>query len=277
MSTVPADSGHMSFWSHLDTLRGVFMRIAAIFVVAAVASFCVMPRVFDTVILAPCHDSFPLYRLLDAIAAGNPLFPAGLAEPFDLQLASLQLTSQFVTHMTASCWLAAIVTFPMAIYLLWGFVSPALYDHERRGIRRAFVFGNLMFYLGVATAYWLVFPLAVRFLATYQLSPGITAIVSLDSYMETLFTLVLLMGIVFELPLVAWLLGKMGLLTRRFFSRFRRHAVVALLIVAGLVTPTGDPFTMLAVFIPIYALWELSARLVPRPEPEPSPSVTTTT
>lgn len=120
-----------------------------------------------------------------------------------------------------------------------------------------------MFYLGVAVGYFVVFPLALRFLATYRLSPVIEAVVSLDSYMDNFYTVVLLMGAVFELPLLAWLLGKMGLITRAFFRKYRRHAIVALLIVAALITPTGDPFTLLAVFIPIYALYEFSAALVP--------------
>ena len=120
-----------------------------------------------------------------------------------------------------------------------------------------------MFYLGVTVGYFLVFPLAVRFLSTYQLSENIRPIVSLDSYMDNFFTLLLMMGAVFELPLLAWVLGKMGMLTRGFFSTYRRHAVVVLLIIAALITPTGDPFTLFIVFIPIYTLWEASARLVP--------------
>ena len=110
--------------------------------------------------------------------------------------------------------------------------------------------------------YAFVFPIALRFLATYSLSSHITPVVSLDSYMDNFFTIVLLMGAVFELPLLAWLLGSIGLLHRSFFRRYRRHAIVALLVVAALITPTGDPFTLFAVFLPIYALWEFSAHLV---------------
>ena len=256
----------MSFWDHLDALRGVLFRIAGVLLVLGIAAFCVMPRAFDAVILAPCRADFPFYRLLDYISAHSPLLSGAVSdEPFSLHPVSLELTSQFFIHMSASCWAAVVLGFPMVLYLLWGFVSPALYEHERRGIRRAFVFGNIMFYSGVAAGYFLVFPLALRFLATYSLSPTITGVVSLDSYMDNFFTLIMLMGAVFELPLLAWLLGKMGLLTRSFFGRYRRHAVVALLILAGLITPTGDPFTLFAVFIPIYALWEFSARLVPSP------------
>lgn len=172
--------------------------------------------------------------------------------------------------MSASCWAALVLGFPAIVYLLWGFVAPGLYDHEKQGIHKAFFFGNLMFFLGVLVGYYVVFPLALRFLATYQLSSQLETVVSLDSYMDNFFTLILLMGAVFELPLLAWVLGKMGFLTQGFFKKYRRHAVVVLLILAAMITPTGDPFTLFAVFIPIYALWEFSATLVPAGQLQPT-------
>lgn len=253
-----------SFWDHLEALRAVLIRAAVVIAVVAVASFCAMPWIFDHVVLAPCRPDFPFYRVLDYITLHSPLGLGISAEPFTLEPVSLELTSQFFIHFSASCWTAVVFSFPVIIYLLWGFVAPALYEHERRGSRRAFVFGNIMFFIGVAVGYFVVFPLALRFLATYRLSPTINAVVSLDSYMDNFYTLILVMGAVFELPILAWLLGKMGFLTRRFFAKYRRHAVVALLIVAAAITPTGDPFTLLAVFLPLYVLWEFSARLVPK-------------
>ena len=120
-----------------------------------------------------------------------------------------------------------------------------------------------MFFLGVATGYFLVFPLTLRFLADYQLSALIPNQISLDSYMDNFMMLILVMGIVFELPLVAWLLGKAGIVSRGLFNRYRRHAVVALLVAAAVITPTGDPFTLMVVFLPLYLLWELSALTLP--------------
>lgn len=263
-------TSEMSFWDHLDALKGVLVRIAAVYFTAAVAAFIAMPEIFDRVIMAPCSGSFPLYALFNHIgsAFGDTFGNLSTATDFSVNVVSLELTSQFFIHMSASFWVALVVCFPVIIYFLWTFIAPGLYEHEKRGIRRAFFFGNLMFYLGVATGYLLVFPLAVRFLAEYRLSDHIEAIVSLDSYMDNFFTLLLMMGLVFELPLLAWLLGKMGLLTRGFFRRYRRHAIVALLIVAALITPTGDPFTLFVVFLPIYALWEGGALLVPKSRPE---------
>lgn len=247
----------MTFWDHLDDLRRVLFRILIVVAVLGVGAFAVMPWIFEYVIMAPCNPGFPTYRIFDSIAGTDT------ASGFNVDVVSLELASQFFIHMSASCWLALVAGFPIIIYLLWGFIAPGLYEHERRGVTKAFIFGNIMFYLGMAVGYYLVFPLAVRFLATYNLSESIRPIVSLDSYMDNFFTILLMMGAVFELPLLAWLLGKMGLLTRSFFSRYRRHAIVVLLIIAALITPTGDPFTLFLVFIPIYALWEGSARLVP--------------
>lgn len=246
----------MSFWAHLDALRSVIMKIAGLLLVLAMAFFSVMPWVFDHIICAPCSGDFILYRLFAGLEGDGSLLP-DLGDPsFHIELINIELASQFMIHMSSSLWAAFIVGFPIVVYLLWQFVAPGLYEKEKRGARIAFLFGNLMFYLGMAVGYFLVFPLAVRFLADYQLSTAIVQTVSLTSYMDAFYTLVLSMGIVFELPLVAWLLGKIGILHRDFFTTYRRHAIVALLIVAAVITPTGDVMTLAIVFFPIYTLWE---------------------
>lgn len=260
----PDSNDEMTFWDHLDDLRTVLFKGAGVFVVAVVALFAYMPWIFDNIILAPCNGSFATYlwfNRLSELFTGDA--SAGISQDFHVELINIQLASQFFIHMSSACWLALVVTFPILIYLLWGFIKPGLYENERRGSKLAFLFGNVMFFLGVAAGYYLVFPLTVRFLSDYQLSSMIPNQISIDSYMDTFITIVMLMGLVFELPLLAWLLGKMGLLTRSFFNKYRRHAVVALLVLAALITPTGDPFTLFAVFIPIYMLWEFSAFLVP--------------
>lgn len=254
----------MTFWEHLDALRAVLFRIGATIVVAAVAVFCLMPRIFDPVILAPCHGSFPLYTLFDRLSAlaGEP--QTAPATDFSVSLINTQLASQFFIHMSLSFQLAIIITFPVLIYQLWTFVAPALYPRERRNASLAFIFGNLLFYLGMATAYFLVFPLTLRFLAGYQLSESIPNTITLDSYMDNFMSMLLVMGVTFEIPLLTWMLGRAGVLDRTFFSRYRRHAIVLLVVAAAVITPTSDPFTLLAVFLPLYLLWELSARLLPK-------------
>ena len=252
----------MGFWDHPEALRGVLLRVAGLLAVLSCVLFAAMPHIFDDIILAPCHSDFILYRWLDSLSGALPL-PESASGNFEVELINIRLASQFFIHVSTSLWLALVLGFPLCVYMLWGFVAPGLYEEEKRGVRWAFLAGNLMFYLGVAVGYFLVFPLTLRFLAGYQLSAMIPNQISLDSYMDNFLMLILVMGIVFELPLVAWLIGKTGLLTRALFNRYRRHAVVALLIAAAVITPTGDPFTLMVVFLPLYLLWELSAFTVP--------------
>lgn len=258
----------MTFWDHLDALRGVLFRMGAAVVTAAVVIFCLMPRIFDSVILAPCHGSFPLYSLFDRLSALAGEETASGAD-FSVSLINTQLASQFFIHISLSFQLAVIVTFPLLVYLLWTFVAPALYPEERRNASAAFLWGNLLFYLGMATAYYLVFPLTLRFLAGYQLSADIPNTITLDSYMDNFMSMLLVMGVTFEIPLLTWALGRIGVLKRSFFTRYRRHAIVILVIAAAVITPTSDPFTLAAVFLPLYLLWELSARLLPSSAPLP--------
>ena len=254
----------MSFWEHFEELRGVIFRIAIILLGLAVAAFCVMKPFFDYVILAPCHADFPTYSLLGFIKGDGDFLPDLGTPDFDVSLMTINLGSQFMTHMSASLWLAATAAFPIIIWLLWRYVSPGLYEREKQGARKAFVFGLILFYLGVIVGYFIVFPLALRFLSTYQLSPGIAVNLTLDSYMDTFYMILLAMGVVFEIPLLAWMLGKIGLLTRTFFRKYRRHAIVICAALAAIITPTSDVFTLLVVFVPVYGLWELSSFLVPK-------------
>lgn len=148
------------------------------------------------------------------------------------------------------------------------FVRPALYDGERRSVFALLCFGVPMFYLGCATGYFIVFPFTFRFLAEYELSSDITNMISLGSYIDNFLMLVFVMGIVFELPFVTWILSKMGLVTADFLKRYRRQAVVVLLVLAAVITPTGDPFTLMIVFVPLYLLFELSIILAQNKKPD---------
>lgn len=259
------NDSEMSFWEHFGELRRVLFKVAGVLAALAIAFFIFMPDIFDAVILAPCRADFPLYRIFDAIAGPSD-------HPFSVSLTNYKLASQMFIHLSTSFHLALVFGFPIVIYLLWGFVKPGLYEKEKRHARRAFLFGNLMFYLGVATGYFIVFPLTLRFLSTYQLSELIPNVISIDSYMDNFIMIILLMGVVFEMPLLAWVLGKIGLLKKGFFARYRRHAIVVLLIAAALITPTGDPVTLFIVFIPLYGLWEFSSTMVPASDPDDTPN-----
>jgi sec-independent protein translocase protein TatC len=259
----------MSFWDHLEELRHTLFKIGGVLVVFAIAFFIFMPDIFDNIILAPCKGDFVLYQLFENITKKFPSLPQFSTEGFKVELININLASQFFIHMTTSLWLAVVFAFPFIVWFLWNFIKPALYENERKGSERAFLLGVTMFFLGVAVGYFVVFPITLRFLAEYKVSELVPNQISLNSYMDNFLMLIFIMGIVFEMPLVAWLLSKMGFLHREFFHNYRRHAVVVLLVLAAFITPTGDPFTLCIVFLPLYLLYELSAYFVsPTPKEE---------
>ena len=257
----------MSFWDHLEAFRWMLIRVVCAMAVFVIGGFAFIPWIFDHVVMAPIDNDFFLYRWMAKGAAMVSMVPDDLMRPFHVDIINIRLSSQFFLHMTLSFWLALLITFPYLVFEIWKFVCPALYDNERKGIKFTFIFGTVMFFLGCTVGYSVVFPLTLRFLYNYQLSPEITNQLSLDSYMSNFLMLVFLMGVVFELPLLCMLMSKLGFLNRKFFSTYRRHAVVALLVLAAFIPPSSDPFTLMAVFIPIYILWELSAFLV-KPAPK---------
>ncbi|MDR2474613.1 MAG: twin-arginine translocase subunit TatC [Bacteroidales bacterium] len=252
------ESDKMSFWDHLEELRWTLIRSICALVVFAIAGFICMPYLYDSVIMGPTRADFFLYSDLCKWTSAVPFLPDFCDDTFHVDIININMASQFFRHMTTSFWLALILTFPYLVFEVWRFVQPALYANEKKSVRLALAFGTLMFFIGCAVGYALVFPMTFRFLTTYQLSAMIVNQISLDSYMDNFLMLIFIMGVVFELPLVSWLLSKLGLLNRSFFKKYRRHAIVALLIAAAVITPSSDPFTLAVVFLPLYLLYELS-------------------
>lgn len=263
----PEPLDEMTFWDHLEALRWMLVRVFSALGIFIIGGFAFIPWIFEHVIMAPIDNQFFLYRWLAKMSEQVAIMPDDLTRPFHVSIINIRLSSQFFLHMSLSFWLALLITFPYLVYEVWKFICPALYENERKSMRFTFAFGTVMFFIGCVVGYSVVFPLTLRFLYNYQLSASISNQLSLDSYMDNFLMLVFMMGIVFELPLVSMLLGKIGILHRGFFSAYRSHAVVALLVVAAFITPSSDPFTLMAVFIPIYILWELSAFLV-KPAPK---------
>ncbi len=252
----------LTFWEHLDELRGCLIRMALAVLACGIAAFCFKETLFD-ILLAPKHPDFPTYRLLDS--ASRLFLPdGGIGELPPVRLINTGLASQFVLHVQASIYAGVLCVSPYLLYLLFRFVSPALYSRERRFAIRLVGGGYVMFMLGVALSYFLIFPLTFRFLGGYQVSPEVENTVTLQSYLDTQMMLSLTMGIVFEIPLLCHLLSRFGLLTRSFMRRYRRHAVIAILLLAAVITPTSDVFTLLLVALPIWLLYEASIFLVRR-------------
>ena len=238
----------LTFWDHLDELRTVIIRILVITAIAAVAAFCLKEELF-AVVLAPRSSDFITYRVMGV-------------EPFCINLMNTGLTEQFMIHLRTALYAGVLVALPYILYQLFRFVSPALYDHERRYATLLVGSGYMMFMMGTLLNYLLIFPLTVKFLGTYQVSPDVANMLTIQSYIDTLLMMNFVMGIVFELPVVCWLLGKMGLVTAQIMSQWRRHAVVVILIVAAIITPTTDAFTLFLVALPIWLLYEMSIWIV---------------
>ena len=240
--------GTLTFWDHLDELRTVIIRILVITAIAAVAAFCLKEELF-AVVLAPRSSDFITYRMMGV-------------EPFCINLMNTGLTEQFMIHLRTALYAGVLAALPYILYQLFRFVSPALYDHERRYATLLVGSGYMMFMMGTLLNYLLIFPLTVKFLGTYQVSPDVANMLTIQSYIDTLLMMNFVMGIVFELPVVCWLLGKMGLVTAQIMSQWRRHAVVVILIVAAIITPTTDAFTLFLVALPIWLLYEMSIWIV---------------
>ena len=238
----------LTFWDHLDVLRSSLIRMVVAVCVLAIAAFAMKDELF-AIVLAPRSSDFVTYQLLGV-------------EAFHINLMNTGLTEQFMIHMRTAIYAGILLASPYILYELFRFVSPGLYQNERRYGLWIVGAAYVMFVVGTLINYFVIFPLTVRFLGTYQVSPDVANMLTLQSYIDTLLGMSLVMGVVFELPVVCGLLGRMGLITDRMMSTYRRHAVVAILVLAAIITPTTDVFTLFVVALPIYLLYELSIQIV---------------
>lgn len=234
----------MTFWDHLDVLRRSIVRCVVVLLAAAIGLFAFKDFLFDGLILAPAKEDFFLYKWIGA--------------DFSLNLVNLEVTAQFMIHMKMAFLCALVLTFPYLIYKVWDFISPALYENERRAVSKAFIFASCLFYIGVVVGYSLIFPLMLNFFADYQVSESVPNTFSFSSYISLLTSMVLTFGIVFEFPTVAALLSCLGILTKETMLKYRRHAICAVVILAAVITPSGDPFSLAVVAVPLYLLYEFS-------------------
>lgn len=250
----------MTFWDHLDELRGVIIKILIAIAVLMVISFLFKEEIF-CIVLAPKDSCFVLYQLLQQVAEGMGIESFHL-ESFNIELISTQLASQFITHMKVAFSCGILLASPYILYQLLRFVTPALYENERHYAVPVVAWGYALYIIGLLLSYFVIFPLTIRFLGTYQVSSEVPNLITLDSYISTFITLSLLMGLMFELPVLCWLFARLGFITADFLRRYRRHAFVIILIAGAIITPTADIFTLLLVSIPIYILYEVSIGVV---------------
>ena len=233
----------MSFWDHLDALRGTLLRSASLVLVITVILFVLKDYFFDIVVLAPTQPSFPMYRIFG-------MHP-------DISLINYDLTAQFMVHLKTSMLGAVVFSAPYICYEIWKFIAPALYDRERKPVRKAFFFAGTLFYVGLAVGYFILLPFIVDFFQGYTVSKMVKNTTSLSSYISTFFSTVFSMGLAFEFPAVILALSSMGILHKSTLQRHRKHALVVLMIIAAAITP-ADIMSMIVVTIPLYLLYEFS-------------------
>ena len=250
MGASGTEQGAGTFWDHLDILRGCLFKIAIAVVGFSIVVFCFKEWVFD-IVLAPRNTDFITYRLLGI-------------QPEKVSLMNTGLTEQFMIHMKTSFYVGLLLASPYVLYEIFSFISPGLDDNERRYAIKLVGGVYIMFMLGTALNYFAIFPMTINFLGNYQVSPDVANMLTLQSYMDTLLMMNMVMGLVFELPMLCWLLGKLGLISAAWMRDYRRHAIVLILILSAIITPTGDIFTLSLVSVPIILLYEASILIVAR-------------
>jgi len=258
----------MTFWEHLDELKKVLFRSAIVVILLMVLVFCFKSFVFDTIIFSPRTSDFIIYKWINLLAAWKPWLAALEVAPFQIELINIEMAAQFITHISVSFWLGFVIAVPFVLYQLWTFVQPALYPKEKNSIMIAFTFCSILFFIGITVGYFMVFPLTIKFLGTYQVSDWVENQISLKSYISMFTWLILMMGLVFEMPVLMHVLSRLGIVTKKFLRKYRKHAVVVLLILAAAITPSGDAFTMFVVAMPLFLLYEFSILVCVEPKTE---------
>lgn len=258
----------MSIGSHLEVLRQAIIRILLVVVVLAIIVFCFKDLTFQ-LLLAPKESSFVTFRLIErfsdwltAVTGSDLSFRFA---PFQLHLISTELSAQFMTHLSTSIWLGVLLASPYILFELFRYIAPALYHEERRYSIIVAICCYVQFIVGVLMSYFILAPISFRFLGTYQVDPSVQNQITLDSYISTFTGLTFAMALIFQLPVISWLIARLGWLRARFMQQYRRHALVLIMVVAAIITPP-DIFTLLLVTLPLYLLYELCIVIVRRTE-----------
>jgi sec-independent protein translocase protein TatC len=255
----------MSFLDHLEALRWHILRSLSAIIILMVVAFFSKKLLFHDIILGPSRPDFWTYRLLCKLSIYLEQ-PFLCVEKLSFIIQSRTLAGQFSTHIWVSFVAGIILAFPYIFWEIWQFVKPGLYPKERSMTRGAVFYVSLLFFLGISFGYWILSPLSINFLANYQIDESIQNEIDLLSYIETLMMMVLACGLMFQLPMVVLVLAKAGLVNVSFLKNYRRHAILVIVIISAILTPSPDMFSQIIVALPIYALYELSIILAGKVE-----------
>ncbi len=257
MAKAKQNPQEMSFLDHLEELRWHLIRgtIAVLFI--ACFAFVAKGFIFDTVILSPKNMDFPTYRFFCAIATFFNVTSDFCADSLPFTIQNRTMAGLFSAHIWTSIWAGFIVGFPYILYETWKFISPGLHERERKHSRGFILIASLLFFTGVLFGYYIIAPLSINFLGTYTVSAEIVSEIDLSSYIATLRASVIACGIIFELPIIIYFLTKIGLVTPQFLKKYRKFALVGVLILSAIITPP-DITSQIVVSIPVFVLYEVS-------------------
>lgn len=245
----------MTFLEHLEVMRFHLIRSIAAVIILALLAFVFKEIVFDMIILAPKEPNFPTNRGLCRLGEILHLQRICINQnPFTLQ--TVKMAEQFSMHIIVSLVAGVVVGFPYIFYEFWRFIVPALYDNERKTARGAVFFTSLLFILGVGFGYYIISPLSVNFLGNYKVSESVISAPTLRSYVQTVTSVVLASGIVFQLPILVYFLSRVGLVTPTFLKKYRRHSIILIVTLSAIITPP-DVFSQILVALPLMVLYEI--------------------
>ena len=247
----------MSFLDHLEELRWHLIRATLAVVIVGFLAFMAKDFIFDTIIFGPKKADFVTYEFFCKISQTLGLDDSFCTEELPFQIQSRTMAGQFSAHIWTAIWAGFIIAFPYVLYEFWRFISPGLYDNEKKNARGFIVIASLLFFMGVAFGYYVISPLSINFLASYQVSPEVHNDIDLSSYIATVRASVISCGLIFELPIIIFFLTKIGLVTPEFLKKYRKVALVIVLILSAVITPP-DIASQIVVSIPILILYEVS-------------------
>ena len=254
-STAELGDGYMTFGDHLEVLRRMLLRIFLAIIINSIIVFIFKEQVTN-ILFAPTNSDFILYQWINDLLNICNINSVQLDE-FNIQLINTELSSQFMTHLQISFYFGSLISSPYIVYQLFGFIKPALFESEKKYFVLILFAIYVLFSIGLIMNYFIIFPISLRFLGTYQLNEAVANTVSLNSYTSSFLLLSLAMGLVFEFPAISFILGKMGIIDANTLKHYRKYAFVIILIVSALITPP-DVFSLILMTIPLYVLYEFS-------------------
>lgn len=253
------NSQMLPFGGHLDILRKMLFRILVVISICGVIIFYFKEWTFN-LLLAPRNDSFVTFQWIHYIST-NLGYPLPIIA-HHIKLINTELSAQLMVHISISLYLSLLLSSPYIVYELFRFISPALYKSEKNMSVLILIFSYVLFLIGLIVNYFIIFPISFQFLSTYQVDKSVENTINLSSYISTFVNLSFAMGIIFLLPVISFFLAYLNIINKEILIRYRKHAFVVITIIAAIITPSTDIFTLAIVVLPMYLLYELSIWIV---------------